>query len=88
MWGNANGSAVQSGIKTVMRTNRGSGSESAMSKHKLAQSVMNQRGDHNAMLHHLLWNIKCTTPAAHDLKSNNSKGLQRLTLFGKIQNQL
>lgn len=73
MWGNANGRAVQPGIKTAVWTNRGSGSESAMSKHKLAQSVMNQRGDHNAMLHHLFWNIKCTAPAAHDLKSNKDR---------------
>lgn len=53
MWVNANGRAAQPGIKTVIQTDWGSGSESAMSKHKLAQSVVNQRRDHNATLHHL-----------------------------------
>lgn len=58
VWVNANGRAAQPGIKTPIQTDRGSGSESAMSKHKLAQSVMNQRRDHNATLHHLAWSAK------------------------------
>ncbi len=53
MWVNANGRAAQPGIKTAIQTDWGSGSESAMSKHKLAESVMNQRRDHDATLHHL-----------------------------------
>lgn len=39
VWVNANGRPAQPGIKTVIQTDWGSGSESAMSKHKLAQSV-------------------------------------------------
>lgn len=45
--------AAQPGIKTAMQTDWGSGSDSTMSKHKLSQSVMNQRRDHDAALHHL-----------------------------------
>lgn len=58
VWVNANGRAVQPGMKTASQTDWGSGSESAMSKHKLAQSVMNQRRDHDATLHHLAWSAK------------------------------
>lgn len=52
MWENAKGRAAQPGMKTASQTDWGSGSESAMSKHKLAQSVMNQR---IMMPHCIIW---------------------------------
>lgn len=58
VWVKANGGAAQPGMKTASQTDWGSGSESAMSKHKPAQSVMNQRRDHDATLHHLAWSAK------------------------------
>lgn len=53
MWVTANGRLAQPGIKTATQTDWGLRSESAMSKYKRAESVMNQRRNHDATLHHL-----------------------------------